>query len=248
MPRGPREQSESGIYHVMVRGVNQAQLFYDDEDREAFLERLARYKGECGFEIYAWCLMGNHVHLLLREGPLALSDALKRLLLSYSHYFNEKYDRSGYLYQGRHKRKPVDDDGYLLAAVRYIHRNPLEIGEPVDSWTSYGEYMGTSGVADTGFVLGVLDASPAEARRLFKELVEGDGFEGGYSFGGGGRMRDAEAVEAIKALAHVENCTDVSGMGRGELAELLPALKKRGLTVRQIARLTGLNRGIVQRA
>lgn len=248
MPRVKREISESGVYHVMVRGINQSQLFYDDEDRDAFLERLERYKDECGLGVYAWCLMGNHVHILLREGSVDLSSVMKRLLLSYSHYFNQKYDRCGYLYQDRYKRKPVDGDSYLLAAVRYIHRNPLEIGEPIDSYTSYGNYMGEPGVVDTGFVLGVLDEDPAKARRLFKELVEEEDDGRIYSFVVGGRTRDAEAAEIIKTCAGVMNCAAVAELDRDTLNELLPTLKQQGLTVRQISRLTGLNRGVVQRA
>ena len=248
MARAARQRSESGIYHIMVRGINQSQLFYDDDDRRAFLERLARYKGECGFCVYAWCLMGNHVHLLVREGGTELSEVMKRLLLSYSHYFNKKYDRSGYLYQDRHKRKPIDDESYFLAAVRYIHRNPLEVGQTVRSWTSFDEYMGEPGLTDVDFALELFSDDRAEARLLFGEFVEGEQEGGDYSFAQGGRMRDAEAAEAIKAAARVAHCTEVAQMSREELAVVLPALKRRGLSVRQIARLTGLNRGVVQRA
>ena len=249
MPRVTRMPSESGVYHVMARGINQSQLFYDDEDRQAFLERLGRYKAECGFFIYAWCLMGNHVHLLVREGDVALSDAMKRLLLSYSHYFNGKYDRKGYLYQDRYGRKPVDGDSYLLAAVRYIHRNPLEVGESIRYWTSFDEYMGSSWLTDTDFVLDMFADDRGKAREAFKEFVEGDDKGCSYSFDPAGtRLRDAEAIEVIKSVADVRECSEVCSWDRDALAELLQALKRLGLSVRQIARLTGLNRGVVQRA
>ena len=81
MPRQARRKSESGLHHVMVRGINQTQLFYDDEDRRAFMERLRRYKRECGFLLHAWCLMGNHVHLLVEEGRIDLSSMMKKILL-----------------------------------------------------------------------------------------------------------------------------------------------------------------------
>ena len=248
MPRAARQKSESGIYHIMTRGISQSQLFYDDEDRKAFLERLARYKGECGFRVYAWCLMGNHIHLLVREGEAPLSEAMKRMLLSYSHYFNKKYDRRGYLYQDRHKRKPVDGDSYFLAALRYIHRNPLEIGETVRFWTSFDEYMCTPCIVDTSLALAMFSDDLAEARLLFKEFIEDEQAGEDYSLSEGGRMRDASAAEIIKTIANVANCTDVAQMSQDELAAILPALKYRGLSIRQIARLTGLNRGVVQRA
>ena len=83
MPRQARRKSESGLHHVMVRGINQTQRFYDDEDRRAFMERLRRYKLECGFMLHAWCLMGNHVHLLVEEGRIDLSSMMKKILLSH---------------------------------------------------------------------------------------------------------------------------------------------------------------------
>ena len=176
MPRGARKQSESSIYHVMVRGVNQMQLFYDDEDRIVFVERIRRYRDECGFKLYAWCLMDNHVHLLIEVGNVELATIMKKLLLSYSHWFNNKYDRSGYLYEGRFVSKAVEDDHYLLGAVRYIHRNPLEVGGSVDTWTSYRDYMGSDGpgITDTGLVLGMLAEDPERARLAFHELVTGE--------------------------------------------------------------------------
>ena len=128
----------------MVRGINQTQLFYGDEDRRAFMERLRRYKLECGFMLHAWCLMGNHVHLLVEEGRIDLSSMMKKILLSYSHYFNRKYDRRGYLFQDRYKSKPIEGDEYLLSVVRYIHRNPLEVGQTTAYWTSFDEYMAVS--------------------------------------------------------------------------------------------------------
>jgi REP element-mobilizing transposase RayT len=103
MPRIARTKSESGIYHVMLRGINQTQLFYDDDDRKAFIEVLERYRHECRFKLYAYSLMGNHVHLLLKEEGTGLADIIKRIALSYSARFNRKYERNGYLFQGRYK-------------------------------------------------------------------------------------------------------------------------------------------------
>jgi REP element-mobilizing transposase RayT len=137
MPRTSRQKSEAGIYHVMLRGIDRSQLFYDSEDRGAFLERLVRYKKECCFLLFAYCLMGNHVHLLIKEEELDLSGVIKRLANSYASYFNNKYERSGYVFEGRFKSEAISSEEQLLATLRYILKNPLKVGLSLDSWTSY---------------------------------------------------------------------------------------------------------------
>ena len=251
MPRGPRAQSESSIYHVMVRGINQVQLFYEEEDREAFLARLSRFKKECDFGLLAWCLMGNHVHLLIEEHEAPLATIIKKLLLSYSHWYNTKYDRKGYLYQDRFLSKPVFDDRQLLGAVRYIHRNPLEVGNGVDYWTSYRDYLGTDGpgITDTNFVLRMLASDEASARQAFAELVLGLVEPYTYSLGSErGKLLDKQAIQLIEKVAGVSSCGEVCELDEARRDEVLAELRRQGLTIRQLARLTGLNRGVVARA
>lgn len=117
MAAQPRRLSESGFYHVMLRGINQTQLFYEDEDYYAFLESLGRFEEDCAFGLMAYSLMGNHIHLLIKVKEAGLSLIIKKLALSYSHWFNAKYDRSGYLFQGRFKSEPVEDDAYFLTVL-----------------------------------------------------------------------------------------------------------------------------------
>jgi REP element-mobilizing transposase RayT len=234
----------------MLRGISQTQLFYDDEDRLAFMDRVRRYKDECGFTLYAYCLMGNHVHLLIEEGETDLSTVIKRLALSYSHRFNAKYDRSGYLFQGRYRREAVASNEYLLVVVRYIHNNPVKIGEPRTLWTSYGEYMAEPNFVDTGLVLGLFDDEPEAARRQFAEFseLEPEPSETVFDESGPTRIKDADAVELIKEVANVPSCQDLIDAEKDERNRVLALLKKKGLSVRQIARLTGINRSIVLKA
>lgn len=248
MPRMPRRKSESDIYHVMIRGINQVQLFYDDEDRETFLERLKRYKSECGFSLYAWCIMGNHVHLLVKADLVTLATMMKKLQLSYSSHYARKYDRNGYLFQDRYKSKPVDEDAYFLATLRYIHRNPLEVGGKVDEWTSYNEYTETPFVTDTEFALSMLSNETDSAISAFRELVEADqnpGFSCGFE--DPHRISDAEARKTICALAGIDQCQQLCDMGRESQNSIIEELRAKGLSIRQIARLTGLNRNTVER-
>ena len=94
--------------------------------------------------------------------------------LSLIHIFNRKYDRRGYLFQDRYKSKPIEGDEYLLSVVRYIHRNPLEVGQTTAYWTSFDEYMETPRLADTERVLEMLDADPSKAKSAFRLLVESE--------------------------------------------------------------------------
>ncbi|MCL1847256.1 MAG: transposase [Coriobacteriia bacterium] len=131
----------------MQRGLDHQAIFYDDEDRIAFLYRLIRYKETCAFRVFAYALMENHVHLLLSfdeeiaSNASGISDAMKRLFLSYAWYFNKRYDRQGFLFQGRFSSKSITSDSQLLATVCYIHNNPVEVGYKITDWTSYPELI-----------------------------------------------------------------------------------------------------------
>jgi len=126
MPRSARKKSKSGIYHIILRGVNRQTIFEDEEDTEKFLETLAEYKKENGYKTYAYCLMGNHIHLLIKEEKEDLGIAMRRIGASFVYWYNWKYDRTGHLFQDRYKSEVVEDEKYLLTVLRYIHQNPIK--------------------------------------------------------------------------------------------------------------------------
>ncbi|WP_308160333.1 transposase [Bacillus sp. ISL-77] len=126
MPRRARVKSGSGIYHIMLRGANRQEIFHDDADCLNFLDLLHKYKLKTKVKIYGWCLMSNHIHLLLREGNEDISTTMKRIGVSFVMYYNWKYGTSGHLFQDRFKSENVENDQYLLTVVRYIHQNPLK--------------------------------------------------------------------------------------------------------------------------
>jgi hypothetical protein len=194
--------------------------------------------------------MGNHVHLLIEEGETDLSLIIKKLALSYSHRFNAKYDRSGYLFQGRYRREAVTGNEHLLVVVRYIHNNPVRIGEPRTLWTSYDEYVKSPRIVDTGLVLGLFDGDLDSSRRQFAQFseLESEPDETVLDESGSKKIKDADAVELIKEIANIPSCQDLMDAEKDERDWILALLKKKGLSVRQIARLTGISRNIVQRA
>ena len=145
MPRQARKKSSAGIYHIMLRGVNQQQIFEEQEDCDKFLQVLKDCKAISEFKLFAYCLMGNHIHILLQETDEPIELLMKRIATRFVYWYNIKYKRSGHLFQDRFKSEPVEDDAYFLTVLRYIHQNPLKAGlcKNVNGYeySSYNEYL-----------------------------------------------------------------------------------------------------------
>ncbi len=145
MPRPLRIQYPGAWYHVVNRGASRSTIFHDVNDRVVFLSCLVMAARRCNVEIHAYCLMGNHYHLLVRTPDGNLDRMMHLVGLHYSRYFNDKYDKDGRLCKDRYYPILIDSDEYLLAVSRYIHRNPIALG--VDQlasyvWSSYAAYLG----------------------------------------------------------------------------------------------------------
>ena len=125
MPRQARLDAPGVLQHVMARGIERRKIFWDDKDRASFLERLALILEETQTQCYAWALIPNHFHILLRTGTTPLSTVMRRLMTGYAVTFNIRHRRSGHLFQNRYKSVVCEEDTYLLELTRYIHLNPL---------------------------------------------------------------------------------------------------------------------------
>jgi putative transposase len=128
MPRQARLDVPGALHHIMVRGNNRAEIFTDDQDRATFLERLGENILEAKCSVYAWVLMGNHVHILFKSGQKGISAVMRKLLTWYAQYYNRHHRRTGHLFENRYKSILCDEDNYLLALIRYIHLNPVRAG------------------------------------------------------------------------------------------------------------------------
>src|SRR5437773_208027 len=125
MPRKGRAEVEGGLHHVITRGNNRRQIFNSPSDYEKFLSLLAVQKIKLPFFLYAYCLMSNHVHLLIERQASTVGRIMHRLLIGYAQYYNRRYERIGHLLQGRHKAILCQSERYLAELVRYIHLNPM---------------------------------------------------------------------------------------------------------------------------
>ena len=160
LPRQFRTLSSSKIYHIIFKGIDDTNIFYTSEDKSTFLEKIKLSKKEFPFKIYAYCLMNNHVHLIIESESNMLSKSMKSLLIRYVYYFNKTYQRKGPLFQNRFYSKNVENQDYFLSVCRYVHRNPEKAGIAKTfeyDWSSYKEYLNKEKIIDKHVLLYYLD-------------------------------------------------------------------------------------------
>jgi len=180
MPRSPRLDTPGILHHIMIRGIERKAIVKSDRDRKAFLERLSTLLPETKTGCYAWALMGNHGHFLLRSGPGGIAQLMRRLLTGYSVSYNRKHRRCGQLFQNRYKSIICQEDAYLQELVRYIHLNPVRAGiaRDVKELNRY-PYSGHSALMgrykrpwqDTQYVLSMFGGSIKAGRRAYASYV-----------------------------------------------------------------------------
>lgn len=222
MSRQAREKSPSGLYHIVAGSKDNLKMFYNDEDYEQFIATLLRYEEECGFKLHAYCLLSNHFHLLI-ELEDGLNTVMKKILNSYVYYYNKKYLNNEPLFRDRYKSEPISGRGNYLSVVRHIYNSPERAGLSLAleyPWSSAGkkEYARYDGEEDSIRHLDIPDF---------------------------GRMSDAdieyyleEFREQMEADFYSEE--EILKVSFGRLNEF-------GVSVRQLAKVTGLNRGKVWR-
>ena len=246
MGRQARAYSSTGFYHVVFRGINHQHIFEEPSDYDYMLEIVRQLKMEMVFEVHAYCLLSNHVHVLLREKQMGhISLIMKRLLTRYAMYFNRKYQRSGALIATRYKSTPVAVDEYFIPLQRYIHQNPLKAGlvaRPEDyAYSSYRDYCRGGGMTDTEFSLALLGRE--EWMSLHRMVAEES-----FDISGLTGLSEDAVRRRIMQLTKGVLPQEIGSWPRAERDAMLQQLKAAGLTIRQIERATGISRGVVARA
>lgn len=250
MPRQKRQKSETGIYHVILRGINKQIIFEDVEDYKKLLGTIESYKKKCGFKIYAYCLMGNHIHLLIEVGSESLGCIFRKIGSKYVLWYNKKYQRSGHLFQGRFKSEVVENEQYFFTLLRYIHQNPVK-GQIVKHvkdypWTSYEAYMKGSGLCDTQRVIEYLSLDLDKGRVMIQEMLNALTDEKCLEYDDAYTMSDANASTLIKELTDLERTKTIGELDQKERNLLLFHLKGKGITYKQMARLTGVTFSVIK--
>ena len=243
MPRRARQFGEFGYLHIITRGVGKQILFEDDQDYYFYLKILKHYSIETGVSVIAYCLMENHVHLLVYDLNSKISSLMKKLGVSYSQYYNTKYERNGHLFQDRYRSEIVEDERYLLTVFRYILKNPEKAGIcPAGNykWSSYSLYESGSFVRTD--IIRSLIGGLEDYKSFISSNEDDQCMEANVSIHG-----DNWARKIIKDKLNVESGTVLQSFDKKRRDDAIGILKRNGLSVRQIERLTGINRGIISR-
>jgi len=231
MPRQARLDAPGTLHHVIVRGIERHRIVDDVADRKNFVARLGELASDTETSIYAWALMTNHAHILLRSSEVGLSGFMRRLLTGYAIYYNRRHRRWGHLFQNRYKSIICDEDTYFKELVRYIHLNPLR-AKLVKSltkldryrWSGHGAIMGKVKCdwQHRNYVLTWFGKKEGAAQKAYRNYVE-KGIDHGRrpELVGGGLIRSLGGWSAVKALRRTGNreLSDERILGSGEFVE-----------------------------
>ena len=231
MPRNARIDAPGALHHIIVRGIERRKIFNDDVDRINFLDRLGKVLSETHTKCFAWALIPNHFHLLLRTGACPLSTVMRRLLTGHAMNFNRRHRRSGQLFQNRYKSILCQEDTYLLELVRYIHLNPIRARLVTDikaldkyPFCGHAVIMGKKKKEwqDDAYVLKLFDKKRSTARRRYKIFVQKGIQEGKRpELTGGGLIRSSGGWSVIKSLrrANIHFKSDERVLGDSDFVE-----------------------------
>ena len=171
MPRSAREISNTKVYHIILRGNDKQDIFYDEQDYKKFIKEIQETKEKYQYKLYAYCLMSNHTHLVIYDKEEQISKAIQSLAIAYSSYFAKKYEKVGHLFQNRFLSKNVETREYLINVCKYVHRNPLgaEMSK-LDSykWSSYRDFItNNSKIVDIKPILSLFGKNQRDAIKKF---------------------------------------------------------------------------------
>lgn len=250
MPRGARQVSFTGNYHVMLRGINKQDIFLDKQDYLKFIKEMKITKEKYNYSIYSYVLMPNHVHIEIKDNENNISKIMHRLAVSYSSYFNKKYNRIGHVFQDRYNSKVIENNEYLMNLMRYIHQNPekAKISKTCDyRWSSYKDYIYKDGLTDTKLILNLFSKDETIALSEFTKynnkilsLKESkDILEYEISL----KLTDEQLIYIIKNKIGEENIFNIQRFNKKHRKEIIQMIKGiKGTSKMQISRVLGINR------
>lgn len=258
MPRISRTNNKTitSTYHIMVRGINKQDIFFDDFDKEKFIKEIELTKEKYKYKIYAYVIMNNHVHLVIYDTKDCISKIMHMICSKYAMYFNKKYERVGHVFQNRFKSLCIDTEEYLLNLVRYVHKNPEmeQIGTKEEyKWSSYKDYLYVKNnnykITDTEFVLCIMDNNIKKAIESF--VCFSNQQEVKYSdteFEFERYLNDERAIEFIKSTLCIDNIQEIQKYNKKIRDECIYEISKiKGIYAKQISRLLGIGERCIQK-
>ncbi len=253
MPRILRRFGPKRINHVIIRGVNKQEIFLDKQDKEKFLEQIKNTKDKYHFELYAYVLMPNHVHMQIYDKDGNISIIMNSIQTRYAKYFNKKYERVGHLFQDRYFNKIIEDEDYFKNAIRYIHKNPEKAflsKKEEYKWSSYKDYIkGDCSLVDIDVFFSMLDENKKLALQKFKqfhEINEENKISDEIVYELQNKLTDEQLKEALKEKFGFDNIQNIQRYNNKIIKELLKdIIKIPYISISQLSRVTGLNRKLL---
>lgn len=253
--------NSDGFAHVIARGVGKMIIYEDEMDYKYYIKLIRKYAEQLGITVCAYCLMANHVHILVRYSGENIAKFMQRLNSVYAKYFNKKYDRVGHLFQGLYRMENVETASYFLTVTRYIIQNPEKAGickAYEYRWSSLHDFDSPKTFVDISVAVGMLGGydkfyqfvNVADAEELSIEFDDLGKMMESDEVASKGEMADssAELIEKVKLMLELENVSEINDFSREKRNAALAKMRDEGLSIREIARVTGFGRNIIQRA
>ena len=237
MPRQSRYKGEFSTYHVIMRGNERKSIFQSNSYKAKFIEIIERTKKKYNFILEAYCIMDNHVHLLINDNGNDISKVIKSINISYAYYYNQINNRVGHLFQDRFKSEIIDDEQYLLQVSKYIHNNPVKAGmvrSPAEyNWSSCKEYLGQEHncLVNTHRILGIFANDKSNAIKGYIEYLVID-----------------EQISALEVEDDVSDKENINVLTTVEAGRLLidESLKKNGMTYENVLKNTAVRNQLIR--
>lgn len=249
MARKARVQSKTGIYHIIIRGIEEMNVFAKDAEKERFLSVVERYKVICGYEVYGYAVLDNYVHLVIKENEIKLGNIMKRIGVKFVSEYNSAHQRTGSVFYDRFKSEVVESEEYLVQVLRFIHQEPVRFGAVMDinryaysSQQSYNKEL--DGLVDRQKVMEIFGGSLARFKRFMNELTDDSCMEANRT-----RISDEELAEKLLSLADVETRQQLKMLTKSTRNRLLREIKElSGASVWQLSRVSGFSQAVVANA
>ena len=259
-----RKESPLSIHHVMYRGINKQQIFADDDDYGKFLTVLRKYEPICGFKLLAYCLMSNHIHLVIKTGEMPLGRIFQHVIPSFVYWYNKKYERVGSLFQARFKSRPICNNNQLLTVIKYVHQNPVKAA--ICKHPGHYQYSSFKGyfrndLIDASYIRSFISpdgfnrfncdktdkkrkkGNPAQAQAQAEKEDFCIDIEDEKP-----RLNDKRAMEIMIRLSGCGNASEFQALDTALRDKALLDMRIAGVSVSQANRITGISCGMIRKA
>ncbi|WP_026655866.1 transposase [Butyrivibrio sp. AE3003] len=253
MPRKPRILSSTGIYHIILRSVNQHIIFEENSDYQKFLFVLSDCKKKYDIDIYAYCIMDNHIHILLSAPNDKLAGFFQSLGSRFVRWYNNKYSRSGHLFQERFYSSVIPNERAFLSALIYIHNNPVKANmcryASEYRWSSINAFYGEKNpLVNVSFAYNIAGSKDFLLHYFAKETAAPDN----TLFSNDHReinhyLTDEKALDIFKSVTNLSSTSAVANLEKVKRNEYIRKLRQNGLTIKQVARIMDVSGTTVKR-